>query len=167
MKTQYYSSDGQLIFDRSVELFPFFIGLFWKAFVYSPLLLTGYVIARLFLTPATKGYYWAGVIIGIAMVIYTLLFIVKGVIIAWRARGVRSWQVLMLLCIIYTSFPPAMIVHHFLQVHHVNVWVNWGLSAVAGLWVYGRYHFLVDLVPHQMWGFYATGLRLGRHPAMQ
>lgn len=167
MKSYYQNSEGQMIFDKTVGLFPFFFGLFIKVFVYFPLLLTGYIIARWLLPPGAKGCYWVGVIIAIAVVLYSALFIVKGVLIALRARRHWAWILLALVCISYTSIPPAMLVHHFVKGHLNFAWVEWTLSISIGYLSYSRYHFLVDRVPERMWGLYATGLRLGKHPVLR
>lgn len=161
MKTYYQSSEGQMIVDRTFALFPFFLGLFVKAFVYSPLLLTGYLVCRQVLPPGAKGYYWVGLIVGIAAVLYSVLFFVKGVIIAWRFRGNKAWILLLGLCILYTSVPPALVARHLLAGHLPYPWLSWALSAGAGYWAYTRYHFLVDLVPQRMVAFYRAGLQAG------
>jgi len=164
MKTYYYNSDGQQVFDKTLAFVPFFLGLFIKAFVYSPLLLSGYLIARQVLPIGAKGYYWVGSIIFIAIILYGVLFVVKGIIIALRARANKGWILLMALCIIYTSIPPGLIVYDLLRTRIPYHWLTWMLSVGGGYFAYSRYHFLEDLVPSQLWGLYATGLRIGKHP---
>ena len=166
MRTYYYTSEGQMIVDRTFAFFPFFFGLFVKAFVYSPLLLTGYVICRALFPPNAKGYYWVGAIILIACLLHAVLFIVKGIIIALRARGKKVYLLLLVLCVAYTSVPPGIIVYDFLRVRVPYEWLVYLISACAGLFVYTRYNFLLDLVPGRLWGLYMTGLRIGRHPAL-
>jgi hypothetical protein len=167
MKTYYFNSDGQQVFDRTLAFLPFCFGLFVKIFVYSPLLLSGYLIVKQILPIGAKGYYWVGSIIFVALILYGLLFIVKGILIALRARSNKSWIFLMPLCIIYTSVPPGLITYDLLRTRIPYHWLTLALSMAAGYWAYTRYHFLVDLVPSQMWGLYAIGLRLGRYPQMK
>lgn len=166
MRTYYYTSEGQMIVDRTFAFFPFFFGLFLKAYVYSPLLLTGYLICRQLFPPGTKGYYWVGTIILIAVLIYGIIFILKGIVIGLRARRNYAWVLVWAICVVYTSLPPAMIAYHFLHTRVPYPWLVWLLSSCAGLFVYAKYNFLLDLVPARMWGLYLTGLRIGRHPAL-
>lgn len=161
MKYYYNSSEGQMIFDRSFALVPFIVRILVKAFLYFPLWLTGYVVARTMLPPSAKGYYWVGCIIGVAMVIYCLLFIVKGIVIALRLRQCRLWILVMVPVVIYTCVPPAMLAYHILVRQIPYAWITWALSFGAGLWAYHRYQFLVDLVPSRMGGLYHLGLKAG------
>ena len=161
MKTYYYSSEGQMIFDRTFALVPFIWGLLVKALIYCPLWLTGYIIARAALPSNAKGYYWVGCIVGVAAVLYCLLFVLKGIIIALKYRRHRGWILLLIPVMVYTCVPPGMVAFHLLRGWIAYPWVIWALSAGAGLWAYSRYHFLVDLVPARMWGLYSVGLRAG------
>ena len=167
MKTYYYNSDGQQVFDKTLAFLPFFFGLFVKIFVYSPLLLSGYFIVKQILPVHAKGYYWVGAIIFVALIFYGLLFIIKGIIIGLRARSNKSWIFLMIMCIIYTSVPPGLITYDLLRTRIPYNSITLALSIAAGYWVYTRYHFLLDIVPSRLWGLYAIGLRLGRYPQMK
>jgi len=164
MKTYYCNSEGQQVFDRTLAFLPFFIGLFVKIIVYSPLLLTGYLVVKRILPVGARGYYWVGAIIFVALILYGLLFIAKGIIIALRTRSNKAWIFVMVLCVAYTSVPPALIAHYFLSSRIPYQWLSWALSIGVGYWVYTRYGFLEDIVPSQIWGLYAVGLRIGKHP---
>lgn len=156
-----------MMMDRTLSFFPFIFGLLLKAFVYSPLLLTGYLICRSLFPAGTKGYYWVGTIILIAVLIHALLVIMKGIIIALRARRHLAWFIIWIICIAYTTVPPTMIALHFLQPRVPYPWLVYLLSMCTGWFVYSRYNFLLDLVPTRVWGLYLTGLRIGRHPAFR
>lgn len=164
MKTYYHTSEDQMIFDRTFAFIPFFIHLFVKAFIYFPLLLTGYIITRLFLPKSAQGYYWVGSIILVAVMLYCLLILLKGIIIALRCRGRKEWILLLGICVLYTCIPPGIMIYDFLRNRIHYVWLNWLLSIGGGFGVYTKYNFLLDLVPERVWFFYESGLRMGRHP---
>lgn len=166
MNTYYSNSDGQQIFDRHVGLFLFFALLLWRALVYSPLLLTGYIITRLFLPRSAPGYYWVGAIIGLAILIYCLLFLLKGWAIALRHRGYHAWIVVVLVCFVYTSLMPAIMTYDMLSgwMHDRTFYerfFHYAFGAGVGLLVASRYRWLIDIAPARLWVFYSLGLRLG------
>lgn len=166
MKTYYHTSEGQLMFDRTFALVPFFWNLLVKAFIYSPLWLTGYIICRQLLPKDAKGYYWVGSIVLVAACLYCLLFILKGLIIALRFRGKPIWVLLLALLVAYTCVPPGIVAFDLLRGKIPYPWLTWALAFGAGLFAYSKYRFLEDRVPQSVWGFYMTGLRIGRHPAV-
>jgi len=161
MKTCYYNSDGQQVFDRTFSLLPFFFGLIVKAFVYSPLLLTGYLICRQVLPANGKGYYWAATIIFCAAIIYCILMILKGILLGLKWRGRWGWILVFGVCLLYTCIPPGIVVFDLLRSRVHYPVLNYLISLAVGYWVYTRYHFLTDLVPAKFWLFYSTGLRIG------
>jgi hypothetical protein len=166
MKAYYHTSDGQFVFDRTFALVPFFWNLLVKAFIYSPLWLTGYIICRQLLPKDAKGYYWAGCVVLVAACLYCVLFILKGVIIALRFRGKRIWILLLGVLVAYTSIPPGLVAFDLLRGKIAYPWLTWALSVGAGLFAYSKYRFLEDRVPQIVWGFYMTELRIGRHPGL-
>jgi hypothetical protein len=166
MKAYYHTSEGQLVFDRTFSLIPFFWNLLVKAFIYSPLWLTGYIICRQLLPANAKGYYWVGCIILIAGCLYCLLFMFKGLIIALRTRRNPAWILLLAVLVVYTCIPPGIVAFNFLRGNIAYPWLTWALSVCAGILAYRKYRFLEDLVPQNVWGFYMMGLRIGLHPAL-
>lgn len=167
MKVYYHTSDQELVFDQTFAFVPFFWGLLVKAFIYSPLWLTGYLICRKLLPADAKGYYWVGCMVLIAACLYCLLFVVKGVTIALRARRNPLWILLLVTVVAYTCVPPGIVAFDLLRGNVPYIWLTWTLSVCAGLFAYSKYRFLEDLVPQNVWGFYMTGLRIGGHPALR
>lgn len=166
MKAYYHTSEGQLVFDRTFALVPFLWNLLVKAFIYSPLWLTGYIISRQLLPANAKGYYWVGCIVLIGGCLYCVLFFLKGLIIALRSRRNPVWILLLALLVAYTCIPPGIVAFDLLRGKIAYPWLTWTLSVGAGLFAYSKYRFLEDRVPQSVWGFYMTGLRIGRHPAL-
>jgi hypothetical protein len=166
MKTYYHTSEGQLVFDRTFALIPFFWKLLVKAFIYCPLWLTGYIICRQLLPADAKGYYWVGCIILVAACLYSFLFVLKGMTIAFRCRRNPAWILLFAVVVAYTCIPPGIVAFDLLRGKIPYPWLTWALSVGAGLFAYSKYRFLEDIVPQSVWGFYMTGLRIGRHPSV-
>ena len=148
--------------DRQIALFPFFGLLVVKAFIFAPLLVTGYAIIRNFLPKTAPGYYWVAAIIALAVLIYTLLIVLKGWLIALRWKGNSAWMVVFGFCFLYTSVIPGFIAFDLLR-----GWmpgypaISICLSIVVGYLAYTRYHFLTDMVPSRFWLFYSAGLWMG------
>jgi hypothetical protein len=166
MNTYYNNSDGQQIFDRHVGLFPFFALLLWRALIYSPLLLTGYILTRLFLPHSAPGYYWVGAIVGLAMLIYCLLFLLKGWAMALRHRGYDIWVGIVGIGWLYTSMMPGIMTYDLLSgwMHDKTLYekfFHYAFGAGVGILSAWRYHWLTDIVPARLWFFYSVGLRMG------
>jgi hypothetical protein len=107
---------------QDLGLGAFLPGAFVKAFVYFPLILTGYAITRVFLPKTAEGYYWVGSIILLAVMIYCVLMFLKGMLL----QGI---------CQAYTCLSPTIIAYDFLRGRVPYPFPDYGLSALTGFWV--------------------------------
>jgi hypothetical protein len=161
VKTYYHTSEGQFVFDRNISWGAYLIALLVKIFIYCPLWFTGYLVARQLLPADAKGYYWVGSIVMVAMMLYCVLVFLKGIIIALKARRNWCWLFLLVLCVAYTSIPPAMLAYRLLSTWCHYRLVTYPAAASVGYLAYTRYQFLLDLVSERVWIFYRAGLQVG------
>jgi hypothetical protein len=117
---------------------------------------------------------WIGLILLFAFALYQLLFFIKGIMIACKERNNFMWIPLFLACTAFTSVLPAWVAfdtfHAFARVlsNESATLVTWIFSVAFGLYVYSRYHFLLNRVPKLVFPAYqfgiTCGLKLDRSP---
>jgi hypothetical protein len=81
--------------------------------VYSPQLITNYLLCRLFLKKADTVLLWLMAILLIASLIHFLLLMLKQVIAAFKASGDILWIPLLIGCIVHTSIFPGWLLEFF------------------------------------------------------
>ncbi len=121
--------------------------LLFKAIMYSPQLITGYFLCRLYLTKADTALLWLTAIVLIACLIHFLILLLKQIIIALRNNGNFLWIPLLLVCTAYTCILPVWMVFNSVKylMHYVSaekaIPLTWLFSIAFGVYLYFRYDF--------------------------
>lgn len=117
------------------------------AIVYSPQLITGYFLCRLFLNKTDSALLWVTAIILVACLIHFLILILKQIIISLKSSGNFLWIPLLLIALAYTCIFPAWIV--FRPVEYCMSYISaeravsltWLFSTAFSIYLYFRYDF--------------------------
>lgn len=159
--------DGQFMFDRILSAFWIVIKGLLKAIIYLPLWFTGYIITSQLLAKEDSPLIWIGLILLFAFALFQLLYFIKGVIIACKKRNNFMWIPLFLLCTVFTSALPAWAafdtIHALARLlsNESAQLVTWILSIAFGLYIYSRYHFLLNVAPKLVFPAYQFGVTCG------
>jgi hypothetical protein len=155
---------SQYIFDRFLLALLITARLFIKAIVYLPLWFSGYAITNRLLVKEDSGFAWIGLILLIAFALYQLVFFFKGIIIGLKSRGNLLWITFFILCAVFTCIVPSWIIFEnlhslaFRLSHQAGDVLTWLFAISFGLYVYSRYHFLINIAPVAAYPVYQMGI---------
>lgn len=160
----YYYDAGQHFFDNVLSAL--WIAAKWlaKAVVYLPLWFCGYLLSATMLTPKDSAVAWIGLVVLIAVVMYQLLFFIKGILIALKAYQKLVWIFLFLVCCTFTCILPAWFIYHAIQPLMTELsaqsasTLTWIAAITSGVLVYSQYHFLTNIAPRAAYPVYQLGI---------
>jgi hypothetical protein len=139
--------------------------LLFKAFIYTPLLLTAYLVTGVLLRRTADGVYWFLLIIAFTYLLYQLIFFIKGLLITLKFNGNLLWVPLYITCVLYTSVLPAWILFNSIEsiakeVHldKVSLLI---LSGIVGAFIYSQYKFLINIAPVTAYSSFRFGITCG------
>ena len=136
----------------------------WRLFIYSPLLFTGYYITLQFLDKKVSVLWWITCVFCCALLLYQVLFLLKGILIALKQKGNFLWLILFVICVSFTSLLPA----YFALDPTAYLASKLNLDPVVGriivfllaVYVYTRYNFHKDSAPKMAAGVYRAGKQI-------
>lgn len=141
-----------------------FAKAFWKIFIYSPLLFTGYWISMQFLERNAPALLWIGCVLGFTLLIYQLLFLLKGLLIALKQKGNLMWLLLFVICICFTCILPAYLAMEPAAYLAIKIKIDESFARmiviVLAAYIYTRYNFHADSAPKMAAGAYRAGLNI-------
>lgn len=156
--------DGQVLFNRILFAFAVAVKIVLKLIVYSPLLLTGWFIAKQILSPDANIIWWIALILIFATLTYFIIYFLKGVLIALKHNHNWLWLPLFLFCVAFTCALPVWIlfdpltnfISGYTQTNQQLL--TWIFVLAFGLYVYSRYHFLTNIAPSIAFPYYRRGI---------
>lgn len=148
-------------------LFRIALSIVYGAFIYAPLLLLSYMLVKEMAPLYSDDVF---VKIGLTMIVcyllFSLIYFLKGVLIALRNNKANTWLIVFVLCVLVTSGAQAMLTQDFFQgffaersVANYLVWSWLGAGAVGAL-IYSHYQFLTNVAPRSVFWSYQLGFRL-------
>lgn len=162
----YYYDSTQHIFDRALWAIVAVAKWLLQALVYLPFWFCGYLLSTLLLEKQDSVWAWLITTVIFGVLLYQLLFFIKGIMIGLKDRNNAWWIVLFIICCTFTCIAPAWIVFQNIQPLVAN-WtttasdtLSWLFSIAFGCWVYSRYHFLTDVAPRAAYPIYQLGINL-------
>lgn len=162
MKYLHYSSE-QYFFDRILYELVFAIRCAGKTIVYFPQLSGGYCMAGCLLNKDSTGILWIALTVLFAFILYQCIFLLKGLLIAFKTKRNFWWMPLFMLCILYTCVLPLMLFVGLL--HQAALYctiayadpLTWLLAIIACCYLYSKYAFLNDSAPKFALSMYKLG----------
>lgn len=162
MKYVDYSSE-QYFFDRILYGLVFAIKCAGNTIVYFPQLFGGYCMARCLLNKDANGVLWVTITVLFAFVLYQFIFLLKGLLIAFKTKRNFWWMPLFILSILYTCVLPVML--FFGLLHKAAFYftieyadgLTWLFAIVACSYLYSKYAFLNDSAPKTALAIYKLG----------
>jgi hypothetical protein len=161
--------DGQFLFDRILFAFVIVFKVILKAVVYSPLLFLGWIISKQILDTNSDKILWIALIVLLAVILYFVVYFLKGVLIALKHNHNLFWIPLFVFCVVITCILPVYIVFDPIQ-NMVGSYtgtkqplLTWIFATAFGLYVYSRYHFLTNIAPTAAYPYYQRGINITMH----
>jgi hypothetical protein len=139
------------------------VKLIFRAIVYSPLLILGYIIATKILDENDHALAWIIVMLLSASLLYQFVYLLKGTMITLKTRKNYLWIFLFLVCVGFTCVVPAWLSMVAMKeiiftVSKDKTGIISGMIAVVfGLYIYSRYLFLTDVAPFVAYPAYQLG----------
>ncbi|QEC69367.1 hypothetical protein FRZ67_19405 [Panacibacter ginsenosidivorans] len=162
MKYVHYNSE-QYFFDRILHGVVLAIKCAGKTIVYFPQLFGGYCMARCLLNKETNGILWVALTVLFAIILYQCIFLLKGLLIAFKTKRNFWWLPFFILCILYTCVLPVVLFFGLLQkaafyftIEYANG-LTWLFAIVACGYLYSKYEFLNDGAPKIALAIYKLG----------
>jgi hypothetical protein len=153
----------QYLFDFCLYAIRLLIRVIFRAIVYSPLLITGYIIATRILNKTNHAIVWIIVIVLFATILYQLVYLIKGIIVALKSKNNYLWILLFIACIGFTCVFPAWLLTEAMQgiiftlSKENSEIISVTIALVFGLYIYSRYLFLTDISPSFAYPAYQLG----------
>jgi hypothetical protein len=121
----------------------------FRMVIYSPFLVTGYLISRSFLGKSDHAVLWMGMTLLFAYLVYMLLAILKKLMAHWRTENNYWWVAIFIICVSFTCILPVYLVFGPLQTvlcklshgSHTKA-ITWIFSIAFGFYVYHKHRFL-------------------------
>lgn len=138
----------------------------FKTLTYSPLLLSSYSIAYGILKKEDTAILWIGLIMICSIILYLLLYFLKGMLIGLKSYGNWLWVPIFITCTLFTSVLPVWIVFDditaTLAVFSKPADEKLALiaSIAVGFCFYSRFHFLTNMAPQFAFPFFQMGIDL-------
>jgi hypothetical protein len=164
-KNMMYMNYGaeQYFFGICLYAFWSIIRMLFKAIIYCPLIITGYLITTGILDKRDHAVTWMLLIVSLAFILYHIVYLIKGMLIILKARKIYLWIFLFVVCVGFTCVLPAwffMITVNGIILSHTKE--NTGIiscmiAVVFGLYIYSRYLFLTDIAPTIAYPAYHLG----------
>jgi hypothetical protein len=161
--------DGQVLFNRILFAFTITIKIVLKIIVYSPLLFTGWFIARQILGADANIILWITLMLVFAVLTYFIMYFSKGVLIALKYNHNLFWIPLFIVCVLFTCLFPVWIVFEPLTkfigryTQTNQELLTWIFVSAFGLYVYSKYHFLTNIAPAIAYPYYQRGINITMH----
>ena len=162
-------NDGQLLFDRVLFAFVIVVKTFLKIIVYSPLLFIGWLITKQILDTTTDKIFWLALILLFAVILYFIIYFLKGVLIALKYNRSWFWVPLFIFCVALTCIFPVWVVFEPLSnfigryAQSNQQVLTWIFALAFGLYVYSKYHFLTNIAPTSAYPYYQRGINIAMH----
>jgi uncharacterized membrane protein YczE len=122
---------------------------FFRALVYSPFILSGFLTSGLFLHRKDNAVIWLGMALLIAYFFHFLIILLKDAIANWRRQRKVIWMPLYIMCVAYTCVLPAYIIFGPVEKimsslnHQMNAELfSWIVSVGFGFYLFRRHGFL-------------------------
>jgi len=162
----YAYSAGQYLFDRTLAGLIIAFKFACQLFLYSPLWFSGYIISTKILDKEASAFSWLGLILFFSILLYQLMFFIKGLIIGFRESGKLIWLPLAIILLFFTCFLPVYLFFPHIYALMVDVYapqaktLSWFAGVALFFAVYSRYHFFTDMAPFVAYPSYQAGLSL-------
>lgn len=136
-----------LLFNLILKTVFFVVRMLFKALVFSPQIITGYIICLHFLNRKDAVGVWITCIVMVATLIYLFIVILKTILLAMMQKGNWLWLPLSIVCIAYTCIFPVWIL--FDSINHIMLFISkdhaalmtWLCSLCLGLYIFTHYNF--------------------------
>jgi hypothetical protein len=158
---RYYSIGGWLV--QTV------LSLIYLTVVLLPLLMIAYRIAETIkITYSNNSIIQIGLTLGFTYFLYSIVYVLKGIMIGLRDMKYKMWIPIWIVCIIFTCGLQILISQYQLQdyfnsnnVANYTVW-SWLGSILLGIFVYSHYSFLTNIAPRSVFWAYKKGFHFAR-----
>jgi hypothetical protein len=156
----------QYLFGQCLYAIWIIIKLIFRAIVYYPLLITGYLIVTKILDRNDQALAWIILVLLSTFILYQLIYFIKGMLITMKARKNYLWIFLFMVCVGFTCVVPTWLFMVAVKgiifaLSKENTGIISGMIAVVfGLYIYSRYLFLTDVAPSIVYPAYQLGILL-------
>lgn len=137
-----------IIFFLLYKAFSFLIRMTFLALIYSPQVITGYLLCRLYLRKEEPALLWMVSIVLIAFLIYAIILQLKQTIHLLISKRNWLWLPLLIFCVGYTCIFPLWIFFDTIQkamylvsAERAGI-LTWLFCICFGGYLYSRYNFL-------------------------
>jgi hypothetical protein len=154
------------MFDRHINIFARIAIWLFKALVYCPLIFTSFYIIFSFMKGETSSLMGLGLVILFSLILYFIVYFLKGVIICLKSNNRIIWLLPFIFCVAFTCILPVYIVldpigslvksSSHSQTEHSTI--KWIFSITFGVYVYFRYDFLRNISPSTAFPAYQAGI---------
>lgn len=133
-------------------------------------LFTAYFLSqKLFGSEADKLKIW-GFTLLFTYLIFCIIFFLKGIIIALRAKRNKLWILPWGICVLLCCIIPAYMIKHFVTAMFplaereslLSMLLSWGAFALSALYTYGIYQFKIPTSPRIFHWVFKLGFKAGR-----
>ena len=161
-----FIDSSQYLFNKALLVLCIAMKLFFKLIVYLPLWFVGYMIVTNILGKGDSALGWIGLIALFTLLLYQIVFFIKGIIIGLMNEANFLWIPLFVVCISFTCIFPAWIVYNYIQpiLQELSPKSGGGMSwigAIAfGIYTYSRYHYLTNIAPVAALPSYQLGISI-------
>jgi hypothetical protein len=163
------SDDGQILFNRILFAFALTIKLFIKLIVYSPLIFLSWLITEQLFNTTTNKILSLALILLFTIVLYYMIYFIKGMLIALKYNGNLFWVPLFLILTMLTCALPVWIIFTPLEslirtyTETNQQLLTWICAIAFGFYTYSRYHFLTNIAPSKAFPYYQRGIIITNH----
>lgn len=137
----------QLLFYWIFKAILMAVRLFLRALIFSPQLITGYLLCKLLLSKTDTTLLWMIAIVLVAVLTHFFILMLKQIIIVLKNKGNFLWIPILIVCLSYTCIFPVWIVFNPVNylMHLISaekaVYLTWLFSIAFGIYLYFRYDF--------------------------
>jgi hypothetical protein len=140
MRPNYFRNESQDLLNRNVNGFLIFFYLLFSMVVFTPLWLYGFYLEHKIFGMHYKGLNELLIVVGMSVVIYWVIYFLKGVLIAIQEKGSGLW---VLLLILYMGLFVGMPVWFYFVAFRVsaNLFINFFIAAIIAASIYSHFDF--------------------------
>jgi len=168
-----YDDSGQRMFDYQMSFLGKALRYLFSAFLLSPVLIAGLIIAYLTLAGVDMQENMpllTLLTVCFSYLVYSFIFFLKGLMLALKSNKSPYWMLLYLLCVVIaTSLPLFFTYQLFSPLIKKNPgseqeYIIWGIimGGIVSYLAYRKYDFLTDVAPKWVFWAYNSGFKAAR-----
>jgi hypothetical protein len=160
------------IFPLFSKALRYFAVLIYLAFVFLPFLLASFLLTDALATTYGNDFFIKIILTGVVgYLLYGFIYFLKGTLIALKAKNLKSWFLLWLLCVLFSCGLQVLVVQGQLEtflsvreigrpIPHSYFW-SWLGGLMFSVIVYHHYKFHTNISPKAIFWAYNAGVKLG------